>query len=92
MYTLAPAPRKARAAHVRAQDHHLGRRHTGDPAQQNALATAVVAQQSGGDVGRHAPGNLAHGTQHGQRAIIGLNVFVGDGGDIPSQQGVQVVG
>ena len=52
-------PRRISSRHPGANDNHLGRRHTGNSTQQDALAARIILQQVRADLRHQPPADLA---------------------------------
>src|SRR5208337_1776476 len=59
------------------EDDHLARRNTRDTAEEHAPTTESLFQVLGAFLGRHSPGDLAHGGEKGKKAILCLHSLVG---------------
>ena len=68
---------RMRTHHPSAQNHDMGRRHTGHTTEQHAHATLGFFQMGGTCLHRHAPGDFAHGRQQRQAAPRTGNGLVG---------------
>ncbi len=66
------------AGHAGAEDDHIGRAHARGAAEQNSASAVFRLQTPGADLDRQPSGDLAHGREQRQRAVVELNGFVGD--------------
>ena len=60
----------------------------GRAAEQHAAAAVLALEEVRADLGRHAPGDLAHRCEQRQRAGRELHRLVGDARDLVLEQGV----
>ncbi len=68
------------AGHAASEHHHLGGRHTGDAAKQDAGTALLTLQAMRANLDRHSTGDLAHRRQQGQGAGAVGHRFIGDAG------------
>jgi hypothetical protein len=78
--------------HARSQDHHVGRRHAGAAAQQNALASQLVEQQAGTHRHRQAARQFGHAGEHRGAALLVLDDLHAHGGHLAGLQRSQILG
>ena len=64
-----------------AEDDHAAAPRARDAAEQDALAAALLLEERRADLDGHAPGDLAHGPEQRQRAVVELDGLVGNRGD-----------
>ena len=66
--------RRVGAGNPAAEDQHLGRRHAGHAAEENAHAALFLLQAVGADLHRHPPGHLAHRRESGRPPVLSVTV------------------
>ena len=64
----------------------------GAPAEQHTATAVVALEVVGADLGRHAPGHLAHRRQQRQRAVLELHGLVGQRRGAGGEQGLGHLG
>ena len=82
------------AGDAAAEDHHLGRRHAGHAAQEDAEPALLLLEAMRADLDRHAAGDLAHRREQRQAAARIRHRLVGDAGGAALHQplGLRAVG